>query len=77
MDPILLAVGSVVLNGVLGLLAYFMRDKINKVEQDLKVEQDGLLHVQVNYAQKSDMDSMKTEILGRFDRLEDKLDRIK
>jgi len=77
MDPILLAVGSVVLNGVLGLLAYFMRDKINKVEQDLKVVQDGLLHVQVNYAQKSDMDSMKTEILGRFDRLEDKLDRIK
>ena len=77
MDPILLAVGSFVLNGVLGLLAYFMRDKINKVEQDLKVVQDGLLHVQVNYAQKSDMDSMKTEILGRFDRLEDKLDRIK
>jgi len=76
MDPILLAVGSVVLNGVLGLLAYFMRDKINKVEQDLKVVQDGLLHVQVNYAQKSDMDSMKTEILGRFDRLEDKLDRL-
>jgi len=76
MDPILLAVGSVVLNGVLGLLAYFMRDKLKKIESDLTATQAGLRHVEINYAQKTDMESMKVEILGRFDRLEDKLDRL-
>jgi len=76
MDPILVAVGSFVLNGVLGLLAYFMRDKLTNLESDVLAMGGQLRHVEINYAQKSDMDAMKTEILGRFDRLEDKLDRL-
>ena len=79
MDPItvVIAGASLALNTVMGLLGYLMRDKIVKVETALEKTQGELLHVQVNYAQKSDMNSMKEELLGRFDRLEDKLDRIK
>jgi len=60
----------------LGLLGYLMRDKMKKIETDLLKTQLDLRHVEIHYAQKTDMESMKTEILGRFDRLEDKLDRL-
>jgi len=60
----------------LGLLGYLMRDKMKKIEADLLKTQLDLRHVEIHYAQKTDMESMKTEILGRFDRLEDKLDRL-
>jgi len=60
----------------LGLLGYLMRDKMKKTEADLLKTQLDLRHVEIHYAQKTDMESMKTEILGRFDRLEDKLDRL-
>jgi len=53
-----------------------MRDKMKKIETDLAKTTQDLKFVEVNYAQKTDMESMKTEILGRFDRLEDKLDRL-
>lgn len=70
-------IGLFALNVVLGLLGYLMRDKVTKLENDLQNVKLDLRHVEVHYAQKTDMESMKTEILGRFDRLEDKLDRIK
>ena len=68
---------ALAVNIVLGLLGYLMRDKMKKIETDLAKTTQDLKFVEVNYAQKTDMESMKTEILGRFDRLEDKLDRIK
>ena len=67
---------ALAVNIVLGLLGYLMRDKMKKIETDLAKTTQDLKFVEVNYAQKTDMESMKTEILGRFDRLEDKLDRL-
>ena len=70
----LVGIGLFALNVVLGLLGYLMKDKLDKLETSMLKTQAELRHVEINYAQKSDMDAMKTEILGRFDRLEDKLD---
>ena len=75
--PTLVGIGLFALNLVLGLLGYLMRDKLEKVEISLAKTQADLKHVEINYAQKTDMESMKTEILGRFDRLEDKLDGLR
>lgn len=73
----LIAGASVLLNMVFGVLGYLMRDKLTKLDSDLDTVKANLRHVEINYAQKSDMDAMKTEILGRFDRLEDKLDGLR
>lgn len=75
--PILVAVGTFAFNVVIGLLGYLMRDKLNKMELDLDRAKAEVVHIQVNYAQKADLTLMKDELLDRFDRLEDKLDRIK
>ncbi len=78
MEPsTIVAVGLFALNVVLGLLGYLMNDKLKKFDGDLEQTKANLRHVEINYAQKADMDSMKTEILGRFDRLEDKLDKVR
>jgi hypothetical protein len=74
-EAYIIAGGSLVLTIVVGLLGYLMRDKVEKLEVALSKTQEGLRHVEIHYAQKTDMESMKTEILGRFDRLEDKLDK--
>jgi hypothetical protein len=74
----IVGLGLFALNVVLGLLGYLMKDKLNKMESGLEDTKKNLKHVEIHYAQKSDMEAIKTEILGRFDRLEDKLsDRLK
>ena len=74
----LVAVGLFGLNVLLGLLGYLMNDKVKKIESDLASTHNNLRHVEIHYAQKSDMEAIKTEILGRFDRLEDHLrERLK
>ena len=76
--PTIVGLGLFALNVVLGLLGYLMKDKLNKMEAGLDATQKDLRHVEIHYAQKSDMEAIKTEILGRFDRLEDHLrERLK
>lgn len=61
------------LNLVFGVLAYLMKDRLETTQERLKDAEEAIVDIKVNYAHKTDVHAMKTEILSRFDRLEDKL----
>jgi hypothetical protein len=76
MEAYIIAGLSLLVSVVVSVMGYLMRDKMESITKKQEQTAEQLRHVEIHYAQKSDMDAIKTEILGRFDRLEDKLNRL-
>ena len=75
MEPeTLIAVASVALNLVLGLIGYLMRDKMETISQHLQTAQDDIVDIKVNYVHKQEYQVMRKEILDAIERLTVKLD---
>jgi len=70
----LIAVASVALNLVLGLIGYLMRDKMETISQHLQTAQDDIVDIKVNYVHKQEYQVMRKEILDAIERLTVKLD---
>lgn len=68
----------IVVNLVIGALGWFMRNWINdlklsqkELENKIDNTRNELTNVQLHYVHKSDLQELKREILGRFDKLEE------
>lgn len=69
----LLNIGVGIVVGVGGWFARRLYDAVDKLKSDIgRIE----LHVSENYVKKSEVDTLKTEMDKRFDRIEVLLDKI-
>lgn len=72
--------GLLIFNLVIGILGWFMKNWINDLKSSQKLLQTKveettkeLTSVQINYVHKSDLQELRRELLGRFDRLEERI----
>ena len=52
-------------------------NQFSEIQKAMKEQQKALNDVQIHYAQRSELNDMRKEILDRFDRLEGKLDKLR
>jgi hypothetical protein len=67
--------------GVLGFLVkslyYNMRENMTEQRNELKKIESDLQQVKVEYVHKSDLITIKNEIMARFDKFEDRLEALR
>jgi hypothetical protein len=71
MDPVIISVISVVLNAVLGLTTYMMKQAHSDMKKSNEELWDEIDAIKEKYFRKEDFSEFKQELWKRFDRLED------
>lgn len=73
MDPTTLNVVLIIIQGLLGLVCFFLKQSYNELKEDNKTLWKELAYIKDKYFKKEDFMEFKKELWMRFDRLEDDL----
>jgi len=65
-----------IVDGLLGILLFIEKGWRNRVEKKLDEHDKELDTVRTEYVQKTDLNSLKSDLMSRFDHLEDRIDKI-